>query len=603
MAKLNINVNLSDISTKSGVYMFIDEKERVIYVGKAKSLRQRLSSYFNSGVKSIKTEKMLTHARSLKTIVTENEVEAFLLEANLIKTEMPKYNVLLKDSKTYPYVKLTNEEYPRLIYTRQTKDDNASYFGPFVNVGDLRQIIELLQDSFPLRTCTDYRFKEGKICLKYQIKKCPAPCENLISREDYLKIANSIKGFFKGDIEEVKEKFKNQMMIYSKNMDYEKAAIMRDRLFSLDKLFSKQSVTNITDTRSIDVFYKHEISSVTGVTQLFIRNGKLIGVSTHFFDKEENDLLERFVMQFYSNIRQFPELVALIGDKYDENLSEVLSRMAGRQVHIKKRGLSGFAELADKNANLETEQYLKKVGERKDVSLRLAQLVGISEARRVECVDISHLGGSHTVGVSVATINGEFSKNNYRKYKIKSAENNDFQSMIELFTRKGENILDGSEEEADIYIIDGGIGQLNSVLKAAEIAGFNSAFISISKSRSIRHLKNDRDDTIEEIHLPNRKNPVIFKKNDPLLHFIQRIRDEAHRFAITYSRNLALKGLKTSPLLSIEGLSTKRLKDLLIAFPDIHNRKDITAEEIKNETKLPINLCQRIVGFIRSEIE
>lgn len=600
MSKKDLNINLSDISTKSGVYMFIDDKERVIYVGKAKSLRQRLSSYFNSGTKSIKTEKMLIHAKSLKTIVTENEVEAFLLEANLIKTEMPKYNVLLKDSKTYPYVKLTYEDYPRLIYTRQTNDDKASYFGPFVNVGDLRQIIELLQDTFPLRTCTDYRFKEGKICLKYQIKKCLAPCENLISLSDYQKIAESIKGFFKGDIDEVKEKFKNQMMIYSKNLDYENAAIMRDRILSLDKLFSKQSVSNISDTRSVDVFYKHEISSVTGVTQLFIRNGKLIGVSTHFFDKEEDELLERFVMQFYSNVRQFPELLALSGDEYNENLSEVLSRMANRQVHIKKRGINGFIELAKKNAEIQTEQYLKKVGERKDVSLRLAELVNIHEAKRIECIDISHLGGNYTVGVSVTTINGEFSKNNYRKYKIKSAENNDFQAMTELFERKGENIKDKSETEADLYIIDGGIGQLNTVLKAAKKAGFSSEFISISKSRSIRHLKNDRDDTIEEIHLPNRKNPVILKKNDPLLHFIQRIRDEAHRFAITFSRKLALKGMKTSPLLSIDGLGTKRLKDLLIAIPDIYNRIDITPEEIREKTKLPIDICKKIIDFINS---
>ena len=581
--------------------MFMDSKERVIYVGKAKSLRQRLSSYFNASVKTIKTEKMLSHARSLKTIVTENEVEAFLLEANLIKTELPKYNVLLKDSKSYPYVKLTVEEYPRLIYTRRTGEENAFYFGPFVNVGDLRKIMELLHESFPLRTCGDYKFKENKICLKYQIKQCPAPCEGLISHDEYMETVSAIKRFFNGDIDEVKDRFKAQMMQYSKKMEYEKAALMRDRLLSLDKLFSKQSVTNISDTRSIDIFYKHEISSVTGVTQLFIRNGKMIGVSTHFFDKEEDDLLERFVLQFYSNVRQFPQLAALIGDKYDENLGEVLSRMAGRTVGIKKRGLSGFAQLAHKNAEIQTEQYLKKVGERKDVSRRLADLCGIKNAERVECVDISHLGGSHTVGVSIAAVNGDFSKKHYRKYKIKSAENNDFQSMYELFARKGENIAEGSEDQADIYIIDGGIGQLNSVLKSAESAGITAAFISISKSRSIRYLKNDREDTIEEIHLPNRKNPVILRKNDPLLHFIQRLRDEAHRFAITYSRSLALKGLSTSPLLSIEGMGTKRLKSLLTAFPDIHSLNNITPEEIKTAAKLPLELAQKVVDFIKAE--
>ncbi|MBQ3032830.1 MAG: hypothetical protein IJD28_00495, partial [Deferribacterales bacterium] len=381
----------------------------------------------------------------------------------------------------------------------------------------------------------------------------------------------------------------------------EKAAVMRDRIAALDKLFSKQRVVNVSDSRSIDIFYKHEISSVAGVTQLFIRNGKMIGVSTHFFDKEEDDLLERFVLQFYSNVRQFPQLAALIGDTYNENLGVVLSRMAGKTVGIKKRGLAGFAELAKQNALLQTEQYLKKVGERNDVSRRLAELIGVDKVERVECVDISHLAGNYTVGVSVCAINGEFSKKNYRKYKIKSADNNDFQSMFELFSRKGENIAEGSEGKADIYIIDGGIGQLNTVLKAAEAAGIEAAFISISKSRSIRHLKNDTENTIEEIHIPNRKNPVIFRKNDPLLHFIQRLRDEAHRFAITYSRSLALKGLYTSPLLSVEGMGTKRLKKLLTAFPDIHSRKDLTPQLIKTEAKLPMELAEKIIKFLEND--
>lgn len=600
MKKNHIDINLSDISLKPGVYMFTDASGKAIYVGKAKSLRQRLSSYFNATVKSIKTEKMLTHARNVKTIVTENEVEAFLLEANLIKTEMPKYNVLLKDSKGYPYVKLTGEEYPRLIFTRRTDDPEADYFGPFVNVGDLKHIIELLQTSFPLRTCSNFRFNEHKICLKYQIKKCPGPCENLISREDYMKIVESIRRFFKGEIKEVKEKFLEQMNAYSKNLAFEEAAAVRDRLASLDKLFSRQSVSNTDDERSIDLFYKHTISDVTGITQLFIRGGKMIGVSTHFFSPEEDDLLERFIMQFYANIRQFPELIAPIGDDYNENMEEAISTMAGRKVHIKKRGLKGLAELAEKNAELQTEQYLKKVGERKDVAFKLEELVGRRLLNRVECVDISHLGGNYTVGVSVAAVNGEFAKNHYRKYRIKSAENDDFMSLYELFKRKGENIAEGGEEEADLYIIDGGTGQLNSVLRAAREAGFKAAFISISKSRGMRFMKNDVEASIEEIHLPNRKNPAMFAKNDPLLHFIQRMRDEAHRFAITYSRSLALKGMYKSPLLKVEGMGEKRLKKLLTAIPDIWARKDISPEFIRDEAKLPLDLAEKVTEFLQA---
>ena len=601
MSKPKFQINLSDISQKPGVYMFMDAKGRVIYVGKAKNLRNRLSSYFNAGVKTIKTEKMLTHASNVKTIITENEVEAFLLEANLIKTEMPKYNILLKDSKGYPYVKLTNEEYPRLIFTRQTNDEEATYFGPFVNVGDLKHIIEMLLHTFPLRTCSSYRLKEGKICLKYQIKKCPGPCENLISHEDYMKTVKSIKEFFKGNVDEVKDILTKQMKTYASNLAFEEAGKIRDRILSLDKLFSKQSVSNISDERNIDVFYKHSISGVTGITQIFVRSGKMIGVSTHFFDSIEDELLERFIMQFYSNTRQFPEYIALAGDEYDETIEEALTAMAGKKVHIRKRGIQGLIDLAKNNAELQTESYLQKVGERKDVSKRLADMIKVEQVSRVECIDISHLGGNFTVGVSVAAVNGELAKQYYRKYKIKTAGNDDFQSMCELFLRKGENIAEGSEEQADLYIIDGGLGQLNSAVKAAELSGITAPFISISKSRSLRPVKHEFENTIEQIHLPNRKNPVIMKKNDPLLHFIQHLRDESHRFAITYSRSLALKNITKSPLLQIEGMGEKRLKQLLIAIPDIHTRKDLTVNIIKDYGKIPEELAEKVLKFLEEE--
>lgn len=601
MSKPKFQINLSDISQKPGVYMFMDAKGRVIYVGKAKNLRNRLSSYFNAGVKTIKTEKMLTHASNVKTIVTENEVEAFLLEANLIKTEMPKYNILLKDSKGYPYVKLTNEEYPRLIFTRQTNDEEATYFGPFVNVGDLKHIIEMLLHTFPLRTCSSYRLKEGKICLKYQIKKCPGPCENLISHEDYMKTVKSIKEFFKGNIDEVKDILTKQMKAYASNLAFEEAGKIRDRILSLDKLFSKQSVSNISDERNIDVFYKHSISGVTGITQIFVRSGKMIGVSTHFFDSIEDELLERFIMQFYSNTRQFPEYIALAGDEYDETIEEALTVMAGKKVHIRKRGIQGLIDLAKNNAELQTESYLQKVGERKDVSKRLADMIKVEQVSRVECIDISHLGGNFTVGVSVAAVNGELAKQYYRKYKIKTAGNDDFQSMCELFLRKGENIAEGSEEQADLYIIDGGLGQLNSAVKAAEQSGITAPFISISKSRSLRPQKHEFENTIEQIHIPNRKNPVIMKKNDPLLHFIQHLRDESHRFAITYSRSLALKNITKSPLLQIEGMGEKRLKQLLTAIPDIHTRSDLTVNIIKDYGKIPEELAEKVLKFLEKE--
>jgi excinuclease ABC subunit C len=593
-----MQINLKDIPTSPGIYMFIDAKDRIIYVGKAKSLRQRLASYFNAGTKTIKTTRMLENAVRVRTIVTTSEVEALLLESNLIKTELPRYNILLKDSKGYPYVKLTGEEYPRLIYTRNTSDKEADYFGPFVNAGELREILDFLKDIFPLRTCGNSQLKLGKICLKYQIHKCLGPCEGLISKEDYAALVDEVRHFFRGEVAGVKSHLKEQMKEYSDAMRYEEAARVRDRLSALERHFARQQTVEINEKRSLDLFYRHEIKNTVGVTQLFVRGGLLLGAKTYFFSPDEDDLLERFIMQFYSNVRQFPDMIAAEGGELSDTVAEALSAMAERKIILRKRGYGSLLAIAEKNALQATEDYLLKSAQDGDLAGRLAKLAG-REVRRIECIDISHLGGDSTVGVSVVGEDGRFVKKDYKKYKIRHVGNNDVHAIKELMQRKMVHVEDGTEAEADLYLIDGGISQLNAAVAVLKEVGSESACLSISKSRSLRPRKHESSVSIEEIHSPGRKNPHKFRKNDAVLLYLQRMRDEAHRFAITYSRSLALKKRHVSPLLEIPGMGIKRAKALLTAMPDLYSRVDLTAEMIIAEAHLPAELARRVAEFVK----
>jgi excinuclease ABC subunit C len=593
---------LHEIPEYPGVYLFTGKKGEILYVGKAKNLRSRVSSYFADTDKPVKVLRMVQAAVSLRFVVTDNEAEALLLEANFIKTEQPRYNIRLKDSKSYPYIKITGERFPKLAVTRNTSDENSSYFGPFVNASELRGILAEILRVFPLRSCNDRKFSEKKHCLKFQIKKCLGPCEGTITEEEYMKMVEQIRTFFKGDTDGVKERLKADMAVYSERMEYEKAAFIRDRLRSMEKLFYRQTVVFTDEHRAVDVFIPHTFENLPGITMQFIRNGKLIGSETVFFEDEDaENILESYIMQFYGQVRQFPDVVVPFGLDDNSRLADALSKMAGKKKTVITRGFKKLHETALENARIQTETHIRQLGRRKDVGERLKSLLKTDrDIRRIECIDISHLGGNHTVGVAVTSIDGHFAKGEYRKYKIKSAENDDFTSIYELFTRKMENIAEGSETAADLYIIDGGIGQLNSAVRAAEEAGSDSLFISISKGRSIKFMKHEGAESIESIHLYGRKNPVNLKKNDPLLMSVQRMRDEAHRFAITYSRSLALKNLTKSPMLGIEGLGEKRLRKLLETMPDIYARKGITAEEINIETGIPLDVCLRVAEYLRA---
>jgi excinuclease ABC subunit C len=335
---------------------------------------------------------------------------------------------------------------------------------------------------------------------------------------------------------------------------------------------------------------------------LFVRGGKLVGSRTDIFEDENpEDVLESYILQLYSSVVSFPDMISVFGLDETDTLHDAVERSAGRKVVLRKRGFAQLYALGLENGRVQTELYLKKLSRRRDISLRLKEITEYEgEIKRVECVDIYHLGGKGTVGVSVVTVDGDFAPPQYRKYKIKTAENDDFVSIYELFSRKFENIKEGSEPMADLYIVDGGIGQLNSALKAMQEQGVSANFISISKGRSIKFMKDRQEDSIESIHLPGRKNPLNLKKNSPVLLFVQKIRDEAHRFAITYSRKLALKDFKKSPMLGIAGMGEKSLKKILETYPDIYNEKNLTPEDIASVCKIPLPLAEKVVLFVKS---
>jgi len=594
---------LKDIPENPGIYLYLGKNGEILYVGKAKNLRNRVSSYFvDIDNKPIKTRKMIQAARDIRFVVTSSESEALLLENNVIKTEKPRYNIRLKDSKSYPFILITNEEYPKLRITRET-GKKGEYFGPFVDVGSLRSIVEEILRVFPLRSCNDSKFKEKKVCLKYQIKKCLGPCEKLISKNRYSQLVDQVREFFKGNVDNVKQHMEREMMRLSDEMSFEEAALMRDRLKGLSRLFTKQTVVMPEDTGSIDVFVPHSFENVSGITAMFIRGGRMIGSRTEILEEDENpsDVIESFVLQMYSVLRNYPQMVYVAGLEETDSLHEAIEKLAEKKIRFRKRGFASVEKLAIENGKVQTQLYLNKLSKRKDISEKMKRIIGLDTVSRIECVDISHLGGSGTVGVSIVSIDGEFAKKDYRKYRIQSAENDDFISIYELFSRKFENIKEGSEPKSDLYIVDGGIGQLNSAVRAAEEAGSDARFISISKGRSIKFMKDKQEESIESVHIPGRKNPLNLKKNDPVLLFIQKVRDESHRFAIDYSRKLALKNFKRSPLLDLKGVGEKTVKKVLEVFPDIYDRKDLTAEDIAHYASIPSATAETIFDFIKSK--
>lgn len=599
----DISEQLKLLPEKPGSYRFLDKTGTIIYVGKAKNLKKRVSSYFHKKHDSAKLRVMVPQIVKIEFIITNTETEALILESHLIKKFKPKYNVLLKDDKKYPYFLITNEEYPRILIVRKhnINMEKGKYFGPYTDSGAMYSTLELLKKLFPLKQCKTPKFK-NRPCIYYDIKKCSAPCQKLISSEDYKKLINSVEMFLSGNRLLLVEELKKEMQYYSDRCEFEKAAKYRDAFFNVKKTIEQQRVVYENTNINRDVISITDGGGICAVSLLQIRDGRLTDkkdfeLTCDEFNVEE-DLSYAFLGEYYSRTNDIPKEVIIPTKNSDLKIIEKwLTELKGSKVKIVTEVTESnedILELAKKNSNYFYEKIklsrMKQISEDYNkVGAYICEKLKLSRfPHRVECYDISHIQGTNTVASMVVFINGLPAKSEYRKFKIKTVEvgkPDDFQSMKEVLSRRLARL--DETNYPDLIIIDGGKGQLSSVMQIVEEMGISDInFVSLAKRE-------------EEIFVPHQSKPVIFPKNSEQLYFFQRIRDEAHRFAITFHRKLRQKSTLESVLDNIKGLSEKSKKIIRKNFKDVKKISQLTLPEIA--LLLPPSQADRVYRAFRDK--
>jgi excinuclease ABC subunit C len=600
MSNDKIEKALAVLPDKPGVYLMHDSIGRVIYVGKAKNLNNRVRSYFRaSGRQSVKVETLVSHVDDLETIMTDSEIEALILECNLIKKYRPRYNIMLRDDKTYPYLKITlQEDYPRMYITRRVVKDGGKYYGPYPDVGALRSTMKLLRSLFPVRNCRN--MNQERPCLQYHIKRCLAPCAGKVSREEYGELVKSICLALDGKTQELRKTLKQNMQEASENYAFEQAARCRDQLQAVNRLEESQKA--VLEGGDMDIVgYGADAFNVC-LQVFFVRGGKLIGRKEFMLPaegEEEADVIAAFLKQYYNAEDIFlPKeiLVSRLPGADDRALlQQWLSEKAERKVSISapQRGdKAKLMQLACENA-LKLIQEKERKGRMQqqsaeDAAEELQRIVGCERPlARMDCFDISHNQGSETVSSMVVFRYGSPSKKDYRHFKLQSTEGkpDDFKSMQETVYRRYKDY----EDLPDLIIIDGGKGQLSSSLKVIRGLGIDVKVIGLAKQE-------------EEIFLEDRSESILLDKASPALHVIQHIRDEAHRFAISYHRKRLRKKNLVSVLDNIEGIGPARRKALWKAFATLETMKAATEEELAAVDGMNKPAAQKVYDFFHSDI-
>ncbi len=586
----HLEQKLKDLPHKSGVYIMYNEARQILYIGKARDLFKRVHQYFgNKANRTLKVIKLVEKIYDLDYIITANEVEALVLENNLIKKHKPPYNILLKDDKSYPFIKIdVKKPFPRVEVVRKLKNDGAKYFGPYMQGISTQEILGLINSAFCVRTCKLDLTKvpqNHRPCLNYHIKRCYAPCAGLISREDYDAVIKEIISFLQGNDKKIAQILTSKMTEASEREEYELALSYKQKLQVLDKLVRRQ-VGVLPKDFDMDVFAVAANGLNTVAAVIFVRGGKIVGGDKHVIEGvslDEGSALSNFIMCFYDLTGYIAsEVVTSKPIEDSEVLQEYLTEKAGRKINIlcPHQGVRRqLADMAEGNA----QDYLEKsisVRERKENMtmggvIQLAEYLKLPKLPvRMECYDISHISGTNKVASMVVFINGESERSHYRKFKIESVEgNDDFACLQETLRRRLGDIKDRSEDVSfssrpDLIIIDGGKGQLSSVMEVVadcDTEGIN--FISLAKRE-------------EEVFLPGQSAPVILPRDSYALKLLQRIRDEAHRFAITFHRSLRKTSQTRSTLLSIEGVGKTRVKLLYDSFKTLDNIKNASIEEL-----------------------
>ena len=595
----DIQEELKKLPGKPGVYLMHDEKDEIIYVGKAVSLKNRVRQYFQSSRnKGAKIEQMVTHIRRFEYIITDSELEALVLECNLIKEHRPKYNTMLMDDKAYPFIKVTVEEpYPRVMLARRMAKDKSRYFGPYTSAGAVKDTIELIRRLYHARSCNRKLPRDiGKErpCLNYHIHQCKAPCQGYISEEEYRKSIQEVLRFLGGNYEGILKDLEEKMNQASEDLEFERAIEYRELLSSVQKIAQKQKITD-TAGEDRDILAVASEGEDAVVQVFFIRGGRLIGRDHFYLKIGEGDgageILSSFVKQFYAGTPYIPAEIMLPEPVADgEVIEEWLSGKRGRKVHIRipQKGMKEkLVELAEKNAalvlNTDRERLKREEGRTIGAVKELEKILGLDSIRRMEAYDISNTSGFASVGSMVVYERGKPKRNDYRKFRIKGVQGpDDYASMEEVLTRRFQHGLEeqkegkdlgGFREFPDLILMDGGKGQVNVALEVLEKLGLSIPVCGMVK---------DDNHRTRGLYYNNTELPI--DRDSECFRLITRIQDEAHRFAITFHRQLRGKNQVHSVLDDIPGVGPARRKDLMRHFENIEAIRNADIEELK---KLP----------------
>lgn len=612
MENFNIQEELKKLPGKPGVYLMHDERDAIIYVGKAISLKNRVRQYFQSSRnKGAKIEQMVTHISRFEYIVTDSELEALVLECNLIKEHRPKYNTMLMDDKSYPFIKVTvNEPFPRVMLARQMKKDKAKYFGPYTSAGAVKDTIELIRKLYHIRSCNRSLPKDiGKErpCLNYHIHQCQAPCQGYISQEEYRKSIDEVVRFLNGHYDLVLKELEEKMMAASDSLEFEKAIEYRELLTSVQKVAQKQKITDTAgDDRDIIAMASEGEDAVVQV--FFIRSGRLIGRDHFYLKSAENDtegeILSSFIKQFYAGTPYIPAELMLPEEIEDQDIiEEWLTARRERRVHLripKKGTKEKLVELAQKNAQMvlknDRERLKREEGRTIGAVKELEKILGLKGIIRMEAYDISNTNGFDSVGSMVVYEHGKPKRNDYRKFKIKTVQGpDDYASMNEVLTRRFGHGLREQQEESetggfqifpDLIMMDGGRGQVNIALEVLEKLHLHIPVCGMVK---------DDNHRTRGLYFNNTELPI--DRNSECFRLITRIQDEAHRFAITFHRQLRSKGQVHSVLNDIPGVGPARRKDLMRCFENIDAIRNATVEELKELPSMNEKSAQEVYKF------
>lgn len=600
---------LADFPEKPGVYIMKDKRNKIIYVGKAISLKHRVRSYFQSPKNlPVKVISMVSKVEDIEYIVTDSEVEALILECNLIKFNRPKYNILLRDDKQYPYIRITlNQPFPRIEIVRRVKKDGARYFGPYANAGAMREAIDVINKVFPIRNCkkdlSQIPLKE-RPCLNYHIKRCLAPCQGFIQEKEYNDLIKNIIMFLEGKQETLLKQLKNKMQEAAANLDFEKAAVLRNQVAALEKVLEKQKIVS-TDIVDQDIIAMARGINTVCIQVFFVREGKLVEREPFILhntdDVERIEILTAFVKQFYNNANFIPKEI-IIDEEIDDKaiIEEWLRRKKGSKVYviIPKRGeKKRLTEMVAENAR----EYLDQV-ESKDERENLKNRQALEELKRhlnledvpnrIEAFDISNTQGTESVASMVVFEGAQPKKEDYRKFKIRTVEGpNDFESMKEVVSRRFKRALSGDgkfNELPDILLIDGGKGQLKYAREALKELGL-SHIPTIALAEEFEHIFVEGNDE-----------PIILPENSEALYLVQRVRDEAHRFALSFHRSLRSKKNLRSVLEDIPGIGKARRLALLKELGGLKGIKLASLEELTLVPGMNKKAAQAVYDYFHS---